>query len=299
MPPTRSEDHTALRLAQKTIKKRFFSQFFLILVVSTLVAMELKSRLPIYHTAIIVSCALFYLVSFVYRHHQRRFSRAYKHQFVSAVIQGVFPGAVLTVDGCLSYGSLLNSGFFIENAYLQGEDLVCCQYNDTLVRFSDIHLQPFVSVNAKERASAQSGELFLGIVAELTFKTPFTGAPLMILHQKMQHLRLPKIYKQTPIETIKTLSPEFNRMFEARGIDQVTSRILLQPALIERITTLSSQQPLSISFIHNQVFLILPHVLLEFEAPTFLLALKRMPPQIAQIQSSAMLIKTMIDTLAL
>lgn len=293
------QDYAALKRSQSSIQQQFFLQLFLLLVGAFFLTNHLNPRLPIYHVAVMAGCLFIYLISILYRYQQKKFVRAYKQQFVSTVIHGILPETSFEFDQHLPHSSLIKSGFFLESALLRGSNLVSCQYQDAQIRFSDIALQPFPSRVANEKPIILPGQLFLGIVVEVMFEKSFPGTPLMILHQKMQHLRLPNVYQQTPIEAIKTLSPEFNKTFYVRGADQVMSRKLLQPALIERITRLAAQQPMSLSFLDNQLYIVLPHVRLAFETHSFLLPLKHMASQLPQIQASVTLIKTMIDTLGL
>ncbi len=293
------QEYAALKRIQSSIQQHFFLQLLLLLVGVFFLTNHLNPRLPVYHVAVMAGCLFIYLISILYRYQQKKFVRAYKHQFVSTVIHHILPETSFEFDKHLPHNSVIKSGFFLESTLLSGSNLVCCQYQNVQLRFSDIELQPFPSRVANERPIILPGQRFLGIVIEARFNRPFPGTPLMILHQNMQYLRLPNIYQQTPIEAIKTLSPEFNQTFYVRGVDQVMSRKLLQPALIERITQLAAQQPLSLSFFDNELFIVLPRMRLAFEAHSFLIPLQHMASQLPQIQASVTLIKTMIDTLAL
>jgi hypothetical protein len=294
-----NQSHTTLKRIYRTINQRFYLQCCLILIFLFFLKTYLNTKIPFYHVLVITGCACIYALYFLYQYHQKRFLQAYKQHFVSAVIQEVFPGAVLEFQNHLSYSSLLKSGFFLEGSYLSGEDLICTPYKNTHIQFSNIRLRPFSAKNKDDKPLMLPGQLFMGIVVEVIFNSPFPGTPLMILHQKMQHLRLPNHYETMPIESIKTLSSEFNKKFYVRGVDQIASRKLLQPALIDRITTVASQQPVSLSFIDNQLFLTLPQIFLEFNVKSFLAPFLCAETQIAKIQSSVLLIKKMIDSLGL
>lgn len=293
------ENYAALKRAQSTLQQQFFLPLILVFLSSFFLINHFNAKLPMFHLVVMVGCLSVYLVGILYRYQQKKFVRSYQQVVVSTGISDIFPEPSIEFNAHLPYSSLIKSGFFLENALLKGGNLITCRYQDAWLRFSDIVLQPFPARAASEKRTILPGQLFLGIVVEIKVEKSFPGTPVMILHQKMQNLQLPNRYQERSIEAIKTLSPEFNQVFYVRGADQVMSRKLLQPALIERITRLAAEQPLSLSFLDNQLFIVLPHRQLAFEIHSFLLPLKRLSVQRSQIQASVSFIKTMIDRLAL
>jgi hypothetical protein len=189
----------------------------------------------------------------------RKFVLTFKRRVIAAIVRYFDVGLVYTPEGSISQDDFEASRLFrMKIDHYTGEDRVEGTLGKTAVRLSEVHAQ-YVTVRNK---STTWRTIFYGLLFIGDFNKHFEGTTL-VLPQTAETLfgRLGEMFQSLKAsrspDLVKLEDPEFEKHFMVYGDDQVESRYILTPSLMQRIVAFreSTGQALYLSFRHQNVYL--------------------------------------------
>ncbi|MGR8978548.1 MAG: DUF3137 domain-containing protein [Gammaproteobacteria bacterium] len=145
----------------------------------------------------------------------------------------------------------------------QGDDLVEGTLGATHCRFSEIHHQEKKeSVDSKGRRQTRWVTIFKGIFFVADFNKHFQGRTYVFPDAAGSFLGIGKLFEKWSMnrgELVELENPEFEELFTVYSTDQIESRYILSPALMERLVNFrrKADVKMHIAFIHSKLFLAL------------------------------------------
>lgn len=138
--------------------------------------------------------------------------------------------------------------------------------------------------------------VFKGAVVLLDFEKGF-GLHLLIKEKRWLSWSKGTLNNRS-LESVKLIAPGFIRQFQVWSDDQIISRKILKPALMEKMTALAQHTPFSLSIADNKVVIAL-QISLAFEPRFFLLPPRTEEKRVQRLSRSISVIKSVLETLKL
>lgn len=204
---------------------------------------------------------------------------AYRNEYKTNVI-----GAALKfLDESLSispYQGIAASEFMYTQLFTQEpdryktEDLVTGCADRTRFYFAEVHAEYKTVTQTKNGTRTEWHDIFKGIIFAADFNKNFNG--ITIVRPKGFANALGAWFSKNVFsfggnDVVKLENSDFDKTFITYGSDQVESRYILTPALMERILNLNHQTKydISLSFIESRMYIAFPLNRNYFEAPVF------------------------------
>ncbi|SDG87795.1 Protein of unknown function [Pedobacter terrae] len=205
--------------------------------------------------------------------------KAYRHAYKTNVI-----GAALKfLDESLSinpYQGIEASEFMYTQLFTQEpdryktEDLVTGCADRTRFYFAEVHAEYKTVTQTKDGTRTEWHDIFRGILFAADFNKKFNG--VTIVRPKDFGAAFGAWFSKNLFsfgknDVIQLENVAFDKTFVTYGSDQVGSRYILTPALMERILNLNHQSKynISLSFIESRMYIAFPLNRNYFEAPIF------------------------------
>jgi hypothetical protein len=264
------------------------SVFFLAIAFTTITITSLESNiLKLEHTeSLFVIIPIFILllfaalISFIFFSRlQKKYRTRYKQEVSSKIFEVLAPHMQYEPDSMIPSNQYMNSGIFkrAHDRYT-GDDLLSGKIDDVNFYFSEVHSQYKEITLDKDRQDKESWHtIFHGlfIITEFnkniqhdTFILPDRAEKIMgrlgSLIQKSQRARHAK-------HLIKLENPTFEKNFVVYGDDQIESRYILTPSVMESFVKIQKafNKPLYASFRGNQMYMAIDTSLNMFEPTIF------------------------------
>ena len=195
--------------------------------------------------------------SFSYNSAERR--KAWIHdRFKSKVIAKI----VTFIDKNLKYsdrGSIAEEEFAESKLFLKridnyfGEDMVTGSLGKTTVRFCEI----FVFSNVQKGVNTENDYSIFRDIATKNFRGIFFIADFNKCFKGKTFVLPENASKATGYELVKLEDPEFQKLFKVYSTNQVESRYILSPSLMQKIIGLKKKfnETLRFSFVNSKVFI--------------------------------------------
>ena len=205
----------------------------------------------------LVGSISFLVYMFIYKHQSAGYRLLFKEEVIAKIVQFVDSSLQYQANHHISEKEYTLSELFSDNFdRLSGNDLVQGSINGVSLKFSDLHVE-------KQKEDKEGREhwesVFQGLFFVADFNKTFTcktfilpdgvGA-LGILGEWMQGLN------KSRGELVKLDNTEFEKFFVVYG-DQIESRYILSPSLMERILAFKEKigKVLLISFVDSKMYL--------------------------------------------
>jgi hypothetical protein len=191
--------------------------------------------------------------------------KAYRHQYkttvVTEIIRLIDPTWEYHYDQCISPADYHQSELFRpECDRYTGDDLVHGNIDKTDFMFSELHTQyKTYTTDSQGRRQEKWVTIFKGIFIHADFNK-FINGKTFVQPDKAERLlgKLGQMFQKisTKGELIKLENPEFEKMFVVHGSDQIESRYILTPTMMEAMVAIQKKysRPISYSFIGSRVY---------------------------------------------
>ncbi len=239
--------------------------------------------MPTTPTKIIVfACALACLVYAIIHSvkagkEKKLFREHYKQKIVGPMISFIDPSLKYMPESYIPENFFIESSLFMRTPdRYRGEDMVAGVMDKTALSFSEIHAEyKTESYDSKGRRRTQWHTLFKGIFFIADFNKSFKGRTIVLpdVAEKSFGSLVGNFFQKmnfTRGQLIKLENVEFEKEFAVYGDDQIESRYILTPDLMERLLNFkrNNKMQISISFITNRMFVALTCLQDLFE-PTY------------------------------
>ncbi len=197
----------------------------------------------------------------------KEFRARYKSDVISRIIEFIQPGLSYMPQAMISEHEFRHSGLFLkEPDRYHGEDMVSGTVGKTDMKFSEVRAQYKTETrDSKGNRHTQWHDIFRGIFFVADFNKDFATRTL-VLPDKAEKLfgsflgsAFQKMNKFRG-ELVKLENPEFEKEFAVYGEDQIESRYVITPDLMEKILDFRKKhrQSISISFISSKMYVAIP-----------------------------------------
>ena len=239
------------------LKKTIFILFMLGLCLCFFL-IQSKFLIPLY--AFILSSMLCFLVyMFIYRNETAGYKSLFKDQIIEKIIHFLDPSLVYQKNHSILESEYQQSEIFGQDYdRLSGNDLVSGTIEGVGIRFSDLHVEgKEFDKEGKEHWQTLFQGLFFIADFNKDFKSKtfifpdFAQRSLGVLGEWIQGLNHSKG------DLVKLDNSEFEKEFVVYGNDQIESRYILSPALMERILRFKQKNGayISLSFVYSKMYL--------------------------------------------
>lgn len=205
----------------------------------------------------------------------KAYKEAYKRDVIGEALR--FLDASLTID---PYRGILAQEFIYSQLFSQDpdryktEDLVSGKADKTRFYFAEVHAEYKTVTQTKNGTRTEWHDIFKGIIFAADFNKNFNGVTIVRPKDFGSTLGAwfsKNLFSFSNKDVIKLENVDFDKAFLTYGTDQVESRYLLTPAMMERILRLNSNSKFSISlsFIESRMYIAFPLNRNYFEAPIF------------------------------
>lgn len=236
---------STLETTRKKILSRYLLTFLLLagLVTVNYFLVNLNPHVALIVTSVVISVA--FLIYFVYQTSQQKkiYRETFKSGVVAELVKLINPDWQYMFDYCMSQESYQQSGLFPHHYdRYDGDDFVTGKIEKTDFQFSELHTQyKQVTYGSKGQRQEHWVTIFRGLFmhadfnknfSEITYVLPDTAERLLgSFGQSLQKL-------SGRGQLVKLENPEFEKLFVVYSSDQVESRYILTPTMMEAMVNL-------------------------------------------------------------
>ncbi len=192
----------------------------------------------------------------------RDYTRRFKSEVLTQIVRFFDPSLEFHPEGTIDRDTYMGSKLFPHKPdRFKGEDLVEGKIGATAVRFCEIHTEyKTTHRDNKGHSHTEWHTIFRGLFFQADFNKHFSGSTVVLpdsaeaLFGKVgQWLQSFSFGRD---QLIKLDDPEFEKLFVVYGTDQIESRYILSPALMQRIVEckIKRNRPIHVSFVGSCVF---------------------------------------------
>jgi len=233
------------------------------------------------HAFLLSAMSSVLLFMFIYRHECSAYGALFKDLVIEPMIHFMDSSLRYSQMSSMREDEFHQSELFVESYdRFLGHDLVSGMIDGVDVRFCDLHVEKKVRDNNDKEVW---DDVFQGLFFVADFNKSFHSKVIVLPDVAERNFGvlgswMQGINKQRG-ELIKLDHVEFEKFFVVYGSDQIESRYILSPALMERIVQFhaKTKKPLYLSFVDSKMYLalhytkplfepILRHSLLEFDS---------------------------------
>jgi hypothetical protein len=257
------EKLSALESTRKTILKRYFLTFLLLagLFAANYFVIGLNPHISL--VVIVVAASVAFLIYFVYVtvKQKQNYRKTFKSDVVAELVNLINPDWQYMFDFCMNQESYQQSGLF-PHQYdrYTGDDFVTGKIDKTDFQFSELHTQyKQVTYGSKGQRQEHWVTIFKGLFMHADFNKNFSGTTYVLPDTAERLLgsfgqSLQKLSGRGNL--VKLENVEFEKRFVVYSSDQVESRYILTPAIMEAMVNLDSRfdGDIYFSFVGSRVY---------------------------------------------
>jgi hypothetical protein len=196
----------------------------------------------------------------------------FKRQLIEPIIHFISPDLTYQPNNFIGIDSFERSRLFMTSIdRYNGDDYVFGQIDKTQFWFSEVKAEYKTTTS---KGQTQWHTIFKGLFFVADFNKHFEGSTV-VLPNRLGRGSLARILQKMNLtrreKLIKLEDPEFNKYFVVYGDDQIESRYVLSPSLMQRLIDFRKKQgnPLHISFVSSFLFLAIGYTKDLFEPSYF------------------------------
>lgn len=196
----------------------------------------------------------------------------FKRQLIEPIIHFISPDLTYQPNNFIGIDSFERSRLFMTSIdRYNGDDYVFGQIDKTQFWFSEVKAEYKTTTS---KGQTQWHTIFKGLFFVADFNKHFEGSTV-VLPNRLGRGSLARILQKVNLtrreKLIKLEDPEFNKYFVVYGDDQIESRYVLSPSLMQRLIDFRKKQgnPLHISFVSSFLFLAIGYTKDLFEPSYF------------------------------
>lgn len=251
---------------------------FLSLFISGYFILELTYYHPIWLLTLIPVVVLMIFLAIRRFNKKKIFRDEFKREVIKKIITFIDENLSYDYQSRISDTEFYKSKIFTTSAdRSRGEDLIYGKIDKTDIKFSELHLEyKTTSTDSNGNTREQWHTIFKGVFFIADFNKHF-NTETIVLPDGLERVfgkfarKLQNIGKRKGKKLIHLENPEFEKYFKVYADDEIESRYLLTPALMDRILTLkkTSNIKISFSFIDSNIYMALPILKNLFEPRIF------------------------------
>ncbi|MFD2582571.1 DUF3137 domain-containing protein [Pedobacter vanadiisoli] len=200
---------------------------------------------------------------------------AYKTNVIGAALKFLDESLSINPDQGIEASEFMYTQLFsTEPDRYKTEDLVSGSADKTRFYFAEVHAEYKTVTQTKNGTRTEWHDIFRGIIFAADFNKKFNGVTLVRpkdFGAAFGAWFSKNLFSFGSNQVIQLENVTFDKTFVTYGSDQVESRYILTPALMERILNLNHQtkHTISLSFIESRMYIAFPLNRNYFEAPVF------------------------------
>ena len=257
------EKLNVLESNRKKIRNRYF---FTLLILAGLGALNYFTISQNPHFALIIAsfaASIAILILFIYQTTQQKkeYRQTFKSEVVAELVKLINPNWQYMYDYCMSQDSYQQSGLFPQHYdRYTGDDFVTGKIGKTDFQFSELHTQyKQVTYGSKGQRQEHWVTIFKGLFMHADFNKNFSGITY-VLPDTAEKLfgsfgqTLQKLSGRGQLVQLE--NPQFEKLFVVYSSDQVESRYILTPTMMEAMVKLHQRfnGDIYFSFINSRVY---------------------------------------------
>jgi hypothetical protein len=221
-----------------------------------------KAQLPVPFVLFILGVGVFLLFIFGGFAIKNVF-RNYKYEVVKPLVKFINPNLEYYPENGISKGQFRDSRIFNDRIdRYHSEDLISGTIGKTAICFSEVHAEYKTETrNSKGGTSTSWHTILKGVFFSADFNKDFNGATVVVpdvaenLFGSFLGNALQKMNFSRSEQLVKLENPEFEKIFAVYSTDQIESRYILTPALMERLIQVRNRhgKDFYASFVNSQV----------------------------------------------
>ncbi len=242
------------------------------------------------------------LLFLIYKTITANFVRKFKSEVIKEVFSALIPGCSYRPDNFIKQKSFNDSRFLTSNYdYFEGEDLVRGRLGDLGIEFSEIT----VSRREKTKNGDRKSTVYQGLFFAFTLPKDLRQNTLILADSAEKTFGrnvgrfLQKTTARSGYELVQVESVEFEKFYVVYSSDQIISRVLLKPLVLDNLTDFKkkNKQSMDVSIRGNMLYLCIKTSKNHFEPSLFgeLVNLK----DITEIYDLVMLVRDFYEDLEL
>ncbi|GGH12137.1 DUF3137 domain-containing protein [Pedobacter zeae] len=203
------------------------------------------------------------------------YQNAYKTNVIGAALKFLDESLSIKPEQGIEASEFMYTQLFsTEPDRYKTEDLVSGSADKTRFYFAEVHAEYKTVTQTKNETRTEWHDIFRGIIFAADFNKKFNGVTLVRpkdFGAAFGAWFSKNLFSFGRNQAIQLENVTFDKTFVTYGSDQVESRYILTPALMERILSLNHQAKytISLSFIESRMYIAFPLNRNYFEAPVF------------------------------
>jgi hypothetical protein len=203
------------------------------------------------------------------------YKNTYKNDVIGAALKFLDESlSIQPAQGIEASEFMYTQLFSTEPDRYKTEDLVTGCAGKTRFYFAEVHAEYKTVTQTKNGTRTEWHDIFKGIIFAADFNKRFNGVTIVKpkdFGAAFGAWFSKNLFSFGSKDVIQLESTEFDKTFVTHGSDQVESRYILTPAMMERILNLNHQTKynISLSFIESRMYIGFPLNRNYFEAPVF------------------------------
>jgi uncharacterized membrane protein YbaN (DUF454 family) len=203
------------------------------------------------------------------------YKNTYKNDVIGAALKFLDESLSISPDQGIEASEFMYTQLFSTTPdRYKTEDLVTGCAGKTRFYFAEVHAEYKTVTQTKNGTRTEWHDIFKGIIFAADFNKRFNG--VTIVKPKDFGAAFGAWFSKNLFsfggkDVVQLENTEFDKTFVTHGSDQVESRYILTPAMMERVLNLNHQTKynISLSFIESRMYIAFPLNRNYFEAPVF------------------------------
>ena len=253
--------------------KRYTLYSIIPISISIFVSIQIEFPIP---TIVVVGLSVlisFFKINPLWKEYRRQF----KEQVIKQIIKFIDEGLSYSPSDKMSQSEFMMCGIYRTGIdRYKGDDYVEGKIDSTQIEFSEVHAEyKTTTVDSKGRTQTHWHTIFKGLLFSADFNKNFNTKTYVLTDtaEKMFGFLGTKLQKMNKGrgDLVKLENPEFESEFAVYSGDQIESRYILSPSLMERILSFKKQtkKGIQLSFVKSRLYVTVPYSKDLFEPKLF------------------------------
>lgn len=253
--------------------KKFALYSIIPIIISVFVSIQIEFPIP---TIIIIGLSVlisWFKISPLWKVYYKQF----KEQVIKEIIRFIDERLSYSPSDKMSQSEFVKCGIFRTGIdRYRGDDHVKGKIDSTHIEFSEVHAEyKTTTVDSKGRTQTHWHTIFKGLLFSADFNKDFNTKTYVLTDtaEKMFGFLGTKLQKMNKGrgDLVKLENPEFESEFVVYSGDQIESRYILSPSLMERILSFKKQtrKGIQLSFVASRLYVTVPYSKNLFEPKLF------------------------------
>ncbi len=254
---------SALESTRKKILNRYYFTILILIGLGAVIYFLINLNPPQVLILLSILASVAFLIWFIYQTgtKKKKYRTTFKSDVVAELVKLINPEWQYLYDYCMSQESYQQSGLFPQHCdRYTGDDFVTGKIERTDFQFSELHTQyKQVTYGSKGQRQEHWVTIFRGLFMHADFNKNFSGITY-VLPDTAEKLfgsfgqTLQKLSGRGQLVQLE--NPEFERLFVVYSSDQVESRYILTPTMMEAMVKLYDRfnGDIYFSFVGSRVY---------------------------------------------